>query len=563
MTVSTTQTKVIYQGDGSTRHWAYTFPIMAEEHIALYVTNPEGQTQRIQSGYQVNSREKIVVYPVQGAPLKGGEKIALMRKTPLIQELDLVDNGGFFPENIEKSFDRSVLVEQELLEQLERAVKMPETASGNIDFTYEIIEARNRAEQAAGKSENLHNQVEIFANSAKNEANKSAEKALEASREADRAKEAADAAVTGGIRSINGIIGNDILLTPEDIHASSADHSHDLLEKIPEIILENSGKSLIINPDGSGCDWQMISGVPVGTIIAWAGLTPPAGYLECAGQILKREIYKDLFKAIGTVWGNTGADNFKLPDFTSAARFLRSRGDGLEVGMTQEDAIRNIEGKFTFMGNGSAGFYASYAPESALFPSNTYNSSTLAASSATSLYHDINIDTSRSVPTAKENRPKNAVVMYCIKAVDEYVNPAQVDMGGMASQLENKPDRNEIEELAGTRLWVSGECMPVFNTPTIVTHGLTLDPQKCRCDVLLKCIEPDGGYSAGDYAIGWFAAASATLFVCCSPVALLTSTIIQFNTGARGSGIGAVTKTTGVFTDITLAKWRYVFRIWY
>ena len=268
MTVSTTQTKVIYQGDGSTRHWAYTFPIMAEEHIALYVTNPEGQTQRIQSGYQVNSREKIVVYPVQGAPLKGGEKIALMRKTPLTQELDLVDNGGFFPENIEKSFDRSVLVEQELLEQLERAVKMPETASGNIDFTYEIIEARNRAEQAAGKSENLHNQVEIFANSAKNEANKSAEKALEASREADRAKEAADAAVTGGIRSINGIIGNDILLTPEDIQASRADHSHDLLEKIPEIILENSGKSLIINPDGSGCDWQMISDVPVGTIIA-------------------------------------------------------------------------------------------------------------------------------------------------------------------------------------------------------------------------------------------------------------------------------------------------------
>ena len=63
----------------------------------------------------------------------------------------------------------------------------------------------------------MHNQVEIFENSEKNEANKSAEKAFEASCEADRAKEAADTAVTGGIRSINGIIGNDILLTPEDI----------------------------------------------------------------------------------------------------------------------------------------------------------------------------------------------------------------------------------------------------------------------------------------------------------------------------------------------------------
>ncbi len=362
-------------------------------------------------------------------------------------------------------------------------------------------------------------------------------------------KKAADAAVTGGIRSINGIIGNDILLTPEDIQASSVDHSHELLEKILEVILKNSGKSLIINTAGSGCDWQMIPGVPVGAIIPWAGLTPPAGYLECAGQILKREIYKDLFKAIGAVWGNTGADNFKLPDFTSAARFLRSRGVGLEMGMTQEDAIRNIEGKFTFMGNGSA-----------LFPSNTYNSSTLASSGATSLYHDINIDTSRSVPTADENRPKNAVVMYCIKAVDEYINPAQVDIGGMASQLENKPDRNEIQGLAGTRLWVSDECMPVFNTPTIVTHGLTIDPSRCKWDVLLNRME---AYNVGDYAIGWFSAAYPNLFICFPPIASLNSTTIQFNTGVQGSGSGAIKKMTGTFTDITLVKWRYIFRIWY
>ena len=557
MTVSTTQTKVIYQGDGSTRHWAYTFPIMAEEHIALYVTNPEGQTQRIQSGYQVNSREKIVVYPVQGAPLKGGEKIALMRKTPLTQELDLVDNGGFFPENIEKSFDRSVLVEQELLEQLERAVKMPETASGNIDFTYEIIEARNRAEQAAGKSENLHNQVEIFANSAKNEANKSAEKALEASREADRAKEAADAAVTGGIRSINGIIGNDILLTPEDIHASSADHSHDLLEKIPEIILENSGKSLIINPDGSGCDWQMISGVPVGTIIAWAGLTPPAGYLECAGQILKREIYKDLFKAIGTVWGNTGADNFKLPDFTSAARFLRSRGDGLEVGMTQEDAIRNIEGKITNVPHGAQyglGYAGAFSDGGAV----TYGNAAGGGSC-----HIVNFDASKApnVNVSDENRPKNAVVMYCIKAVDEYINPAQVDM---AKVDQEKANRDEVKELAGTRLWVSGEYTPILNTPTIVSHGLTgIDPLKCRCDVLLKCVSPEGGYAANEYAAGLMVmTTTGSTQVGLSPTPELGSKNIRINTG-QTNGFWVLSKTNGDRIAVTLSKWRLVFRIWH
>ena len=319
----------------------------------------------------------------------------------------------------------------------------------------------------------------------------------------------------------------------------------------------NAGKSLTVTADGTGTEWVAVSGVPTGTIIAWAGLTPPAGYLECVGQILKREIYKDLFKAIGTVWGNTGADNFKLPDFTSAARFLRSRGDGLEVGMTQEDAIRNIEGKFTFMGNGSAGFYASYAPESALFPSNTYNSSTLASSSATSSYHDINIDTSRSVPTADENRPKNAVVMYCIKAVDEYINPAQADM---AKVDQEKANRDEVKELAGTRLWVSGEYTPILGTPTTVLHGLNIDPLKCKCDVLLKCIVADGGYTAGDIISG-FAQKGSTGDIE-TPSALLLSTN-QIQTTTASGILRAIRKDNGGYFNIVQANWRYIFRIWH
>ena len=213
MTVSTTQTKVIYQGDGRNRQWAYTFPTMKEEHISVYVTTKDGQTRRIESDYQVDSREKNVVYPVLGDPLEIGEKIALMRKTPLIQDLDLVDNGGFFPENIEKSFDRSVLVEQELLEQLERAVKMPETASGNIDFTYEIIEARNRAEQAAMKAGVSEQNSSSHEARAEQEANRSIQEADRAKGEADKARQAADEAFVGGIRSVNGKGGNEIELS--------------------------------------------------------------------------------------------------------------------------------------------------------------------------------------------------------------------------------------------------------------------------------------------------------------------------------------------------------------
>ena len=289
------------------------------------------------------------------------------------------------------------------------------------------------------------------------------------------------------------------------------------------------------------------SGIPTGTIIAWGGLTPPAGYLECAGQILKRDIYKALFKAIGTVWGNTGADNFKLPDFTSAARFLRSRGDGLEVGTTQEDAIRNIEGTFLSGSaiDSSTGVFSRYGP--------ARNGNVVGGP----IVSGIEFNPSRVVPTADENRPKNAVVMYCIKAADEYINPAQVDM---AKVDQEKVNRDDVKELAGTRLWVSGEYTPILNTPTIVTHGLNIDPLRCRCDVILKCEVAQGGYSKGETIhAGWMSTIGTSADY--SPHVYLTSTTIQTNTGS--AGLYAFNKTNGSTFAITLANWRYIFRIWH
>lgn len=550
MTVSTTQTKVIYQGDGRTRQWAYTFPIMKEDHIAVYVTNLEGQTHRVQSDYQVDSMEKVVIYPVLGDSLESGTKIALMRKTPLTQDLDLVNNGGFFPENVEKSFDRGVFVEQELLEQLERSVKMPETSNDNRDFAYEIIEARNRAEKAAGEAESSQQQAETHANKSEQEARKSELEADRAQSEATKARQAADEALVGGIRSINGKDGNEVILNSEDVGAAEKNHSHHFLDKLPELTDSDKNKVLFVGDNRDQIEWRTIGGVPVGTIIAWGGLTPPPGYLECSGQILKREIYKDLFKAIGTVWGTTAVDNFKLPNFTSAARFLRSRGDGLEVGEMQEDAIRNITGRFghtmyevkpegVFVRDGATGTgFAQGSPWAGNYP--------------------IKMDASLQVPTANENRPKSAVIMYCIKAVDEYINPDQVDMAKVDQQ---KANREDVKELAGTRLWVSDEYQPVMNAPTIVEHGLNIDPLKCKWEVLLKCVSPEFGYEIGDIAIGGITIAQDnSLYWAMSLTPSMGNKTIQFNTSAF---LSAINKAKGTRDTLTLLKWRYIFRIWY
>lgn len=61
---------------------------------------------------------------------------------------------------------------------------------------------------------------------------------------------------------------------------------------------------------------------PSGMVVAFAGPTPPQGWLLCDGAEVDRGTYADLFAAIGTAHGaGDGATTFHLPDLRG--RFLR------------------------------------------------------------------------------------------------------------------------------------------------------------------------------------------------------------------------------------------------
>ena len=305
----------------------------------------------------------------------------------------------------------------------------------------------------------------------------------------------------------------------------------------------------------------------MGSIIAFAGETVPYGYLECNGALLRRTTYAGLFDAIGTTWGFTSRSDFKVPNFTEAERFLRSRSESLPVGTLQGDAIRNITGTFNPWAYnteiGSTGVF-----KDGVIGGKCFN---VAAQANGQL---VEFDVSRVHPIADEVRPKSAVVMYCIKVLDSVIDPEQILASSVLSEIANKADRNEIKELAGTRLWVSGEYTPILNKPTIVNHLLMntsvdtggimfvepIDPLRCRCDVILKCEVAQGGYSKGETIhAGWMSTVGASAGY--SPHVYLTSTTIQTNTGS--AGLYAFNKTNGSAFAVTLANWRYIFRIWY
>jgi microcystin-dependent protein len=56
-------------------------------------------------------------------------------------------------------------------------------------------------------------------------------------------------------------------------------------------------------------------GVPVGSVLPFAGATAPVGWLLCGGQAVSRTVNAGLFAAIGTTFGvGDGSTTFNVPD---------------------------------------------------------------------------------------------------------------------------------------------------------------------------------------------------------------------------------------------------------
>ena len=81
------------------------------------------------------------------------------------------------------------------------------------------------------------------------------------------------------------------------------------------------GASWVTLGGGSG------GGVPVGTILSYAGATAPTGFLITDGSPVSRTTYADLYAAIGDAFGaGDGVNTFNVPDLRG--RFLRGVDDG-------------------------------------------------------------------------------------------------------------------------------------------------------------------------------------------------------------------------------------------
>ena len=105
----------------------------------------------------------------------------------------------------------------------------------------------------------------------------------------------------------------------------------------------NSNSSYI---DGIHWEVDIQSGAPVGSLMPYAGTTPPDGWLICDGSEISRTSYSRLFAVIGTTYGSgDGNSSFNLPDFHG--RYLSGNGQGYVP-----ESLPNITGEFGATGTG-------------------------------------------------------------------------------------------------------------------------------------------------------------------------------------------------------------------
>lgn len=139
--ISNSETKVTYNGNGSTTVFPYTFPLNDADdmHVAIYDKTTEVST-KLTKDYYVDTNAHTVHYPgyapgqapalsQQPEILPSTKTITLYRETDVDQ---LTDLGDKYPlPSIEMALDKVTMILQELTEQLKRSVKVavgdPET----------------------------------------------------------------------------------------------------------------------------------------------------------------------------------------------------------------------------------------------------------------------------------------------------------------------------------------------------------------------------------------------------------------------------------------------------
>ncbi len=162
--------KVVFEGNGVLAPFPTEFTFFDSSSVKAILVDSTGAEITLVEGvhYQVsggNGEAGTVAYPKEGEPLSIGQKLILLREEPLLQGLNLPENGRPNPRGIEYALDKAVMRDQQLQEQLERTLKYDistpvEDQLSPQEFMQSIAVSRDAANSARAGAETARAEAE-------------------------------------------------------------------------------------------------------------------------------------------------------------------------------------------------------------------------------------------------------------------------------------------------------------------------------------------------------------------------------------------------------------------
>lgn len=132
MTVTTTTNIAIATGNGIATVFPFAFPI--PENDNLFVRLLDATTNQIIQTLNPGDFSVLgigspiggsVTYPLVGSPLDNTKKLMIERIMAYTQDLDIQNEGGFYPDVVERQLDDMVMQTQQIAEVQSRSIVSP------------------------------------------------------------------------------------------------------------------------------------------------------------------------------------------------------------------------------------------------------------------------------------------------------------------------------------------------------------------------------------------------------------------------------------------------------
>lgn len=136
MTISTTQNRVSYNGNGVTTEFAFPYRFLANEDLLVILVETDGTevTQVLDTDYTVtgvgtdsSGEVTMIVTPAVG------ERLVILRQVALTQETDYIEGDPFPAESHETALDKVTMGLQQMQEQIGRTLLLSPAVQSGVD----------------------------------------------------------------------------------------------------------------------------------------------------------------------------------------------------------------------------------------------------------------------------------------------------------------------------------------------------------------------------------------------------------------------------------------------